>query len=1337
MRKNKLWALLTFLVLIMAISAMTAQATIVLNIGSTCNGIAYTNGYNPDPVEEGETVHFCVGLFASGETVTDATLTVGGTPYALTVGSPSANRAETYAVDTAALGEGSHSFTIVATGSAGGSDSDTGTLEISADTIPPTISSIIEYYDPVDYSETIIITAEVTDDSGIASVELTIDSVGTPLTMTDDDSDDVYEVTIETTTDLGGLDVGTYGYTITATDASSNSNQADDDTGSFEVVDITSPTINDFIVTTPACYDTPIAVFADVTDNLNVNYVEIDIDGTTYRLSELSEGTYTDASAIDSSDLGGLGLFPYIGYAYDYYTAPATYGPYYLDVIDCVAPEIVDVDVDSQIEYGETFTITATITDDISGVDDSLVTLDIEGITLSDNVMTPIIGTDEYIMTIDTEELGQLSEYTFTITAEDNSEHSGPDEYTSTFEVVDTTAPEILGTPVADPDPATYGEDEVTITVTVTDNYYVDTVEITVDGTNILDESMEATDNDDEYYYTVDPVSDLAAIGEFTYTITATDTEGYIDEIEATFTVEDNTAPEITDVTVDPEEVEYGETFTISATITDDISGVSDEEGAVYVTLSDGGYYEMDYDTDDTYIASIDTSYFDGIGEYYFTITAYDVKGNSASTEEETDYFTVIDTTAPEISGDYVSESVAPVYGDLIVIGATVTDLVGVDEVSVIIDENTDDEIEYTMTNTEGNIFESEEIDTSYLNLGIHNYTIYAEDAEENEAYPPVSGLFVVIDDEYPVSSGLEATPNPVEYGSEVTFTVDVSDDIEVGVVTLYINDTEIATVMNEYTEGVYYVVIDSSDIGVGEFDYYVIATDSFFNEADPLESEDSLEIYDNEPPVVSDLYADPELVADDETVTIYATVTDNVGLDYVMVVIDGEALEPEMSDDDGDDVYELTIDASTLEVGEVTYYVVARDTSTEYEEYDEHITTASGTFEVYSTTPPVIDNVEADPETANQGEAVTINADVTDDDGIASVTLEIDGVTLSDNEMSGTDDEYSITIDTTDLDFGTYDYTVTATDSYGNEAVETGEFEIAATPPSIDDVTLSADRVDQGDVVEFTIEVSDDDSVDLVTITIDGTDIVDYPIQGSGTYYYELDTTGLELGTYYYTITASDIYGNEITTSGSFDVTIVAPIDVEIRADKTSGEEDLDVSFTAAVTGGVDDQLDYHWNFGDGNTDSNMYNMHTFTSDGTFTVTLTVEDNYGNVGSDTVTIIVGEKKVVGKDPRNNIRLRGISFDTDAVGAGESLIAKVNIENIGNDDLEDVSLTLFIEELGIWSRTTGIDVDEGDTEKKTVVLDIPYDVEPGYYDVRIVVSNDEMKRIVHRDVKII
>jgi PKD repeat protein len=71
----------------------------------------------------------------------------------------------------------------------------------------------------------------------------------------------------------------------------------------------------------------------------------------------------------------------------------------------------------------------------------------------------------------------------------------------------------------------------------------------------------------------------------------------------------------------------------------------------------------------------------------------------------------------------------------------------------------------------------------------------------------------------------------------------------------------------------------------------------------------------------------------------------------------------------------------------------------------------------------------------------------------------------------------------------------------------------------------------------------------------------------------------------------------------------------VEFLANTRTAEEGEKVGFRPEISGGFE-PYSYQWDFGDGNTSTEERPIHTYSSEGTYTVTLTVTDDRGN--SDT-----------------------------------------------------------------------------------------------------------------------
>ncbi|MEJ2246705.1 MAG: PKD domain-containing protein, partial [Acidobacteriota bacterium] len=94
-------------------------------------------------------------------------------------------------------------------------------------------------------------------------------------------------------------------------------------------------------------------------------------------------------------------------------------------------------------------------------------------------------------------------------------------------------------------------------------------------------------------------------------------------------------------------------------------------------------------------------------------------------------------------------------------------------------------------------------------------------------------------------------------------------------------------------------------------------------------------------------------------------------------------------------------------------------------------------------------------------------------------------------------------------------------------------------------------------------------------------------------------------------------------------------PPTATFTATPVSGDAPLDVSFDATGSTDSDGTIDtYEWDFGDGSTGTGDTINHTYTTQGTYTVTLTVTDDAG--GSDTATTSI-EVTSGNPDPFGNV----------------------------------------------------------------------------------------------------
>jgi parallel beta-helix repeat protein len=123
--------------------------------------------------------------------------------------------------------------------------------------------------------------------------------------------------------------------------------------------------------------------------------------------------------------------------------------------------------------------------------------------------------------------------------------------------------------------------------------------------------------------------------------------------------------------------------------------------------------------------------------------------------------------------------------------------------------------------------------------------------------------------------------------------------------------------------------------------------------------------------------------------------------------------------------------------------------------------------------------------------------------------------------------------------------------------------------------------------------------------------------------------------GTYQVVLTVIDNFGTSDTTNQSISISAEAPQPnqnpIAIITGSTQATQGDEVSFDGSTSYDSDGTLvSYQWNFGDGIQATGAMQTHTYESEGTYTVSLTVTDNDAGTDTTTLSILIESKSFFG-----------------------------------------------------------------------------------------------------------
>lgn len=484
----------------------------------------------------------------------------------------------------------------------------------------------------------------------------------------------------------------------------------------------------------------------------------------------------------------------------------------------------------------------------------------------------------------------------------------------------------------------------------------------------------------------------------------------------------------------------------------------------------------------------------------------------------------------------------------------------------------------------------------TFAEPGVYTVTLEVEDTI---GQTDTDDVVITVRDVTPPTAVAVATPSAVDMGGTVTLDGSGSSD-----------NVDVVSWTWEFFDGVTIVtlsgeVIDHVFDNAGQFSIDLTVEDAAGNDAS-----DSVlvTVNDTEDPVAV-ATADPDPVNYGETVTLDGSGSwDNV-VDGIVSWTWDISLEGTLEDtlygmivtyefqDLGDYDVTLTVEDEAENTGSVTIVVTSEDS-------EDPVAVAA-----------------ADPTTVDIGGTVSFDSEGSSDNhGIVSYEWDFDDGSAV---VTGATAEHAYD------EAGTYDVTLTVTDSSGNSATDTVTVTVEAVneaPTAV--ATATPSEVEVGDEVAFSAADSTDadgtiESYDWVIMS--GSTEVATMTGETATY------TFTAAGTYEVTLTVTDDGG--LTDTDTVTVTVTEPVEENdppvavADADPTTITVGETVTFDGSGSTDSDGTIvEYEWTFTyDGETETldGETADFTFEIEGTYVVTLTVTDSDGDTDTDTVTITV------------------------------------------------------------------------------------------------------------------
>jgi PGF-pre-PGF domain-containing protein/uncharacterized repeat protein (TIGR01451 family) len=612
--------------------------------------------------------------------------------------------------------------------------------------------------------------------------------------------------------------------------------------------------------------------------------------------------------------------------------------------------------------------------------------------------------------------------------------------------------------------------------------------------------------------------------------------------------------------------VELGINYTVNITATDDNPGY-------YNLTRDGSLISIGAYTSAAPVTVTQDSLSLGAGSYVYIACANDTTGNSAC---DTAIVTIQDTTPPAVT--ITSPWNMTYTTNNITLEVELADYLDISGMNYSLDSGANTSFNYSAT-------------LYGLANGAHTLEVYAVDASGNlgsasvnftvnlttpDVTPPIVFIYSPVNTTYAVTS-IALNWSSDEVFALAKYSLDGSANV-----TIYGNDTLVGLSAGSHSL-MLYVWDTAFNLGTSSVDFTV---------------------QDTTPPQIN--ISIPSVVEKGEyynaTVTIVEARPDSYNLTRNGTPLASGTYSSGVP-------LAVTEDSLSLGHGTFVYEICAKDTVG-----NSACTTA--TVLIQDTTPPAV-SISA-PSVVEKGTNYTVNITVTDLQA-NSYNLTRNGTPLASGTYSS-GVPLAVTEDSLSLGDGTFVYEICAKDTVGNSACTTATVLIQDTTAPIFSSLVVPAWTGWGDTVNFTFAISDLQP-DTYMVYENGTLIATGTYASGVAVSVPINTS--VLGTWNYTLWARDTAGNGNSTGFQISVvdttppqiTILSPKNITLTADSVILEIDAqDVSAITAMNYSLD---------GGVNTSFNWSTVLTGLTKDTHNLTVYVVDEFGNLGSATVSFLV------------------------------------------------------------------------------------------------------------------